>query len=138
MPATKPKGLRMSDEEAAHVTALLPHFPQAQSESHLNYLQWLMGHLCYAVVATVPGEKLHGGYDPDKLAAVLERELKPVIEFLLARGRLTSLIQPPVVVTTHDGNQVDASPVVLLPGFQFDPSAADDIDGLGMESLMDD
>jgi hypothetical protein len=97
---TATKGIRLTEDELAHVRNLLPQYPECASEAELLRQATLIG--VYVLAAQATGHPAHGGYQPDKLVSLLKYRVLPAIDFLfehdaypaLYRARETAVAAP--------------------------------------------
>jgi len=103
---TVTKGIRLTEDELAHVRNLIPQYPECASEAELLRQATLLG--VYVLAAQATGQPAHGGYQPDKLVSLLKYRVLPAIDFLyehgaypaLYRTREVAVVEPPASEVT--------------------------------------
>src|SRR6266545_3676202 len=86
---TVTKGIRLTENELAHVGKLLPQYPECASEAELLRQATLIG--LYVLAAQATGQPAHGGYQPDELVSLLKYRVLPAIDFLFAHDAYPAL-----------------------------------------------
>src|SRR5687768_16678035 len=84
--ATTTKSARLTAEEVTFLQALLQHFPEYRSESHLLHNATMVGLWILAVSARRPGLPAFGGYEAADLAALIGPRIMVAIDFLAEQG----------------------------------------------------
>jgi hypothetical protein len=135
--ATTTKSARLSADEVAFLQALLQHFPEYRSESHLLHNATMLGLWILAVSARRPGLAPFGGYEAADLAALIGPRILVAIDFLAEQGRLPALLRisealaagalpiPRALAQPESGDQ------------EFDRGVADDMAELGTDFMED-
>src|SRR5919204_5630276 len=86
---TVTKGIRLTEDELAHVRNLIPQYPECSSEAELLRQATLIG--VYVLAAQATGHPAHGGYQPGELVALLKYRVLPAIDFLFEHGAYPAL-----------------------------------------------
>lgn len=86
---TVTKGIRLTENELAHVGKLLPQYPECASEAELLRQASLIG--LYVLAAQARGQPAHGGYQPDELVSLLKYRVLPTIDFLFEHDAFPAL-----------------------------------------------
>lgn len=121
------KGIRLTEDELAHVGKLLPQYPECASEADLLRQATLIG--LYVLAAQATGQPAHGGYRPDELVALLKYRVLPAIDFLFEHDAYPALYRGQLA---SGGSEETAAPdAASVPGTQIVTEAAEDLSGLG-------
>ena len=131
---TRPKAIRLSDEEIRFVQQLVPHFPELRSESDLLYHAAILGLWMMGTAARRPGLPAFGGLDGADLAALIRPRVLAALDFLAEYGELPRLISASVLLD-GDTALISDEPGSAVPA--FDPEAAEALADLGTD-FMDD
>jgi hypothetical protein len=114
---TVTKGIRLTENELAHVGKLLPQYPECASEAELLRQATLIG--LYVLAAQATGQPAHGGYQPDELVSLLKYRVLPAIDFLFERGALPALYRARKVAaegsSAHEDAGEDATNTQIIP-----------------------
>jgi hypothetical protein len=86
---TVTKGIRLTEDELAHVGNLLPQYPECASEAELLRQATLIG--LYVLAAQATGQPAYGGYQPDELVALLKYRVLPALDFLFEHAAYPAL-----------------------------------------------
>ena len=95
---TVTKGIRLTEDELAHVRNLLPQYPECASEAELLRQATLIG--VYVLAAQATGQPAHGGYQPGELVSLLKYRMLPAIDFLFEHDAYPALYRAREVATT--------------------------------------
>lgn len=130
---TVTKGIRLTENELAHVGKLLPQYPECASEAELLRQATLLG--IYVLAAQATGHPAYGGYQPGELVALLKYRVLPAIDFLFEHNAY------PVLYRTREATAAAALEAELTgsdtANTQIIPNAAAFLGEIGTE-FMDD
>jgi hypothetical protein len=130
---TVTKGVRLTENELAHVGKLLPQYPECASEAELLRQAALIG--LYVLAAQATGQPAHGGYQPEQLVSLLKYRVLPAIDFLFERGAFPALYRARETAARESPAHEDAGQDTM--NTQIIPDASAFLDELGAE-FMDD
>lgn len=133
-PPTSVKSVRLLPQEVERFARLKRFYPEAASESDMIKLATVRGLALLEAEVAASGGGVSKGMTEEDLAAVILPRILPALTWLARMGRIPHLFATPITDSNAvicDRNEADTA----LD--EIDPSAADDIGGLGGDVLGD-